>query len=298
MPHRETDEGPFTEYTGYISGRSTRNLLEVTAITSRRDAIFQAIFPNNSAEHLLLSGLPKQARITRALTDYTHMQALHDIAWPTQATHFACFLSLTDAAAATPGLAKQVALLLLGLDHYVKYAVVLPAGVDVSDPAQVLTAVARRCDLRRGSGVEILGGVYSHLLDPSSPRGGLSGKAILIATGPEILRTGTVNLSTKLKNLKAIHQPVAGAAQLLAVTATDDLKPDVLLDAEPLKPARLFILVDPDIDPGDPGQLLWALATRSQPDTDAAMAEGRMVLDARKGPGWTAKRATPPKVAS
>ncbi|OGD45475.1 hypothetical protein A3K69_06355 [Candidatus Bathyarchaeota archaeon RBG_16_57_9] len=297
MPFEEMDEGPFTEYTGYISGRSTRNLLEVTAITRRRDAIFQAIYPNNSAEHLLLSGLPKQARITRALTEYTHMQALHDIVWPTQATHFACFLSLTEAAASTPGLAKQVALLLLGLDHYVKYAVVLPAGVDVSDPGQVLAAVARRCDLKQGSGVEVLGGVYSHLLDPSSPRGGLSGKMILIATGPEAPRTGPVNPQAKLKDVKALNHPVEGAAQLLAVTAAGALKPASLLDAGPLRPCRLILLVDPDIDPRDPGQLVWALATRSQPDTDATIDGGRMVLDARKGPGWTAKRATEPKAS-
>jgi UbiD family decarboxylase len=294
MPHGEMEEGPFTEYTGYISGRSTRNLLEVTAITRRHDAIFQAIFPNNSAEHLLLSGLPKQARITRAFTEYTHMQALHDIAWPTQATHFACFLSLTGAASSTPGLAKQAALLLLGLDHYVKYAVVLPADVDVSDPAQVLAAVARRCDFRPGSGVEILSGVYSHLLDPSSPRGGLSGKAIIIATGPEA--TGPGAEAVKLRGVKVVH-PVPGIAQLLAVTATSALKPSSLLDADHLKPARLIIIVDPDIDASDPGQLIWALATRSQPDADVTMAGGRMALDARMGPSWTAKRATPPEAS-
>jgi 3-polyprenyl-4-hydroxybenzoate decarboxylase len=225
------------------------------------------------------------------------MQALHDIVWPTQATHFACFLSLTEAAASTPGLAKQVALLLLGLDHYVKYAVVLPAGVDVSDPGQVLAAVARRCDLKQGSGVEVLGGVYSHLLDPSSPRGGLSGKMILIATGPEAPRTGPVNPQAKLKDVKALNHPVEGAAQLLAVTAAGALKPASLLDAGPLRPCRLILLVDPDIDPRDPGQLVWALATRSQPDTDATIDGGRMVLDARKGPGWTAKRATEPKAS-
>ncbi|TRO47711.1 UbiD family decarboxylase, partial [Candidatus Bathyarchaeota archaeon] len=50
----EEDEGPFTEYTGYISGRSTRNLFKVSAITRREDAVFLAIAPSNSAEHLLI----------------------------------------------------------------------------------------------------------------------------------------------------------------------------------------------------------------------------------------------------
>jgi len=295
MPHTEMDEGPFTEYTGYISGRSTRNLLQVTAITMRRDPIFHAIAPNNSAEHLLLSGLPKQARITHALTQYTHMPALRDIIWPTQGTHFITFLSLNQAATATPGLPKQIALLLLGLDHYVKIAAILPPTVDVSDPAQALTAIARRCDLKPGSGIEILGGVYSHLLDPSSPRGGLSGKMILDATGPETAATGTPDTTAKLRDVKNIAQPVPGVTQLLAVTATDTLQPRSLLEAKPLKPGRLIIIVDTDIDPHDPSQLLWAIATRCQPDTDTTAMDGRLVIDARKGPGWTARRATLPE---
>lgn len=295
MSHQEMDEGPFTEYTGYISGRSTRNLLQATAITMRKDPIFHAIAPNNSAEHLLLSGLPKQARITHALTQYTHTPALNDIIWPTQGTHFITFLSLNQAASATPGLPKQVALLLLGLDHYVKIAAILPPTVDVSDPSQALTAIARRCDLKHGSGIEILGGVYSHLLDPSSPRGGLSGKMILDATGPETPETGSPDTTAKLKDVTGVAQPVPGVTQLLAVTATDTLQPRSLLEAKPLKPCRLIIVVDSDIDPHDPGQLLWAVATRCQPDTDTTAMDGRMVVDARKGQGWTARRATLPE---
>ena len=90
----EEDEGPFTEYTGYISGRSTRNLFKVSAVTMRKDAYFVAVAPSNSAEHLLLSGLPKQARISRAIIDYTHTPALKDIIWPVWATHFVCFISI------------------------------------------------------------------------------------------------------------------------------------------------------------------------------------------------------------
>ncbi len=89
----EGDEGPFTEYTGYLSGRSTRNILEVDCITHRRDAIYQTIMPSNSDEHLLLSGLPKQARIYGALRDFAPMPAIRDILWPVSGTHYVmlCF---------------------------------------------------------------------------------------------------------------------------------------------------------------------------------------------------------------
>ena len=53
----EEDEGPFTEYTGYLSRRSTRNVIEVGCVTMRRDAVYQTIMPSNSDEHLLLSDL-------------------------------------------------------------------------------------------------------------------------------------------------------------------------------------------------------------------------------------------------
>ena len=186
----EEDEGPFTEYTGYISGRSTRNLLQISAITRREDAIFLAVAPSNSAEHLLLSGLPKQARISRAIVDFTHTPALKDIVWPVSATHFACFVSLKEGIRTTPGLAKQLGLLLLGLDHYVKIVAILPAETDVSDVMSVLGTIATRCDFVEGSGLEVLGGVFSQWLDPSSPTAGLSSKMIVDATGPEMLTDG------------------------------------------------------------------------------------------------------------
>ncbi len=268
----EEDEGPFTEYTGYISGRSTRNQLRVTAVTRRRDAMFLAVAPSNSAEHLLLSGLPKQARISRAITDYTHTPALKDIIWPVWGTHFACFISLSDAVGGTPGLAKHVALLLMGLDHYVKLVAVVPEAVDVSNTTDVLEAVARRCDFRMGSDVEVLGKVFSQWLDPSSPQAGVSSKMILIATGPER----------------------GGETSLCVVKPGPDADPMDVLGDEAYRRCRLMVCVDDDIDARDHRQVLWAVATRSQPDRDAVTLEGRMVIEARKGSGWTATRATLP----
>ena len=291
---QEEDEGPFTEYTGYISGRSTRNQLKLSAITMRKDAIFQAIAPSNSAEHLLLSGLPKQARISKALIDYTHTSALKDIIWPVWGTHFACFLSLKPESI-TPGLAKQIALLLLGLDHYIKIAIVLPSDVEVTDVSQVLTAVAERCDLKIGSGIEILGGVYSHMLDPSSPKGGLSSKIIIDATG---------KLIHSHKEIDSFKKPCSGNMKISTLpNYTDrvcficetDLSADKILGSKPLNQCRLLILVDDDIDIEDPRQVLWAMATRYQPDTGTTLSDARMVIDARKGENWVATIASLPK---
>ena len=289
------DEGPFTEYTGYISGRSTRNLFKVNAITRRKDSIFMAVAPSNSAEHLLLSGLPKQARISRGIIDFMHTPALSDIIWPVWATHFACFMTLRNTVSGSTGLAQQMSLLLLGLDHYVKLVGVLPEGTDLSNTGEILETIASRCDFQMNSGVNIIGKVYSQWLDPSSVQAGLSSKMILDATGP-IIKRGEVNLSD-VKKIKVISDVslVSGNPALCVVRLDPTIhEADQLLGIDALKGSRLIIAVDDDIYLNDARQVLWAIATRSQPADSVTLKDNRMVIDARKGENWTATRATLP----
>ncbi|TRO51698.1 hypothetical protein E2P71_08770, partial [Candidatus Bathyarchaeota archaeon] len=288
------DEGPFTEYTGYISGRSTRNLFKVNAITRRKDSIFMAVAPSNSAEHLLLSGLPKQARISRGIIDFMHTPALDDIIWPVWATHFACFMTIKDTVSASPGLAQQMSLLLLGLDHYVKIVGVLPEGTDLSNTGEILETIASRCDFQMNSGVNMIGKVYSQWLDPSSVQAGISSKMILDATGP-VVKSGEVDLA-KVKKIKGIADAslVSGSTSLCAIRLDSKAAVNKLLDYDELKGSRLLIAVDDDIDIGDARQVLWAIATRSQPVDAVSLCDSRMVIDARKGENWTATRATLP----
>jgi UbiD family decarboxylase len=294
----EEDEGPFTEYTGYISARSTRNLLRVSAITRREDAIFLVVAPSNSAEHLLLSGLPKQARISRAIVDFTHTPAMKDIVWPVSATHFACFISLREGMSSTPGLAKQLGLLLLGLDHYVKIVAILPTETNVSDVMSVLGTIATRCAFAEGSGLEVIGGVISHWLDPSSREAGISSKMIIDATRWEMLMPSAqpdTDALLGLENVTDVAFPCEGNPAFCVVTLTPDEKDLTdLLDMAALSKCRLMVCVDEDIDIHDGRQVLWAIATRFQPAEDAIIGDGRMIIDARKKGGWTARKATLP----
>lgn len=295
----DEDEGPFTEYTGYISGRSTRNLFKVSAITRRKDAVFLAVAPSNSAEHLLISGLPKQARISRAMAEFTHAPALKDIIWPVWATHFACFISLREGMERSPGLAKQLGLLLLGLDHYVKIVAVLPAEIDVSDMESVLGAIASRCDFRDGAGLEVLSDVFCQWLDPSSPQAGISSKMIMDATGPErevtAVEADAGRDSRFTREIGGISFPCEDNHHFSAVCVSPDMKDlSELLEVNSLERCRLIVCVDDDIDISDARQIIWAMATRYQPAEDSVVKGGRMVVDARKGDGWTARRATLP----
>ncbi|TRO54458.1 hypothetical protein E2P71_04125, partial [Candidatus Bathyarchaeota archaeon] len=257
-------------------------------------SIFMAVAPSNSAEHLLLSGLPKQARISRGIIDFMHTPALDDIIWPVWATHFACFMTIKDTVSASPGLAQQMSLLLLGLDHYVKIVGVLPEGTDLSNTGEILETIASRCDFQMNSGVNTIGKVYSQWLDPSSVQAGISSKMILDATGP-IVKSGEVDLA-KVKKIKGIADAslVSGSSALCAVRLDPSTNAGKLLDYDELRGSRLIIVVDDDIDIGDARQVLWAIATRSQPVDAVCLSDNRMLIDARKGENWTATRATLP----
>jgi len=295
------DEGPFTEYTGYISGRSTRNLFQVSSMMMRRDAIFLAVAPSNSSEHLLLSGLPKQARIFQAVNTYTHAPVLKDIIWPLSGTHFVCLISLRESANLLPGLAKQLGLLLLGLDHYVKIVAMFPPEIEVSNLESVFKAIASKCDFKDGSDVEILNGVYSHLLDPSSKIAGLSSKMIIDVSKPaEDTRIEEESVTVKRLKLSDIVVHYAflsdGDPRFCAIqvgSKVGDLKR--ILDEEEFKESRLFVCVDEDIDILDCRQILWAIATRFQPSEDAILTDGRMIIDARMGSDWVGRKPTLPK---
>jgi 2,5-furandicarboxylate decarboxylase 1 len=289
----DEDEGPFTEYSGYLSGRSTRNVFEIGCVTMRRDAIYQTIMPSNSDEHLLLSGLPKQARIFGAVASFSPMPVIRDMSWPVSGTHYVCLVSMQATAALVPGFAKQLGTLVLGLDPYLKLVVLLPDGVDVDDLGTCLGVAAERCDMVVGSGIEMLHDVFCHRLDPSSSTDGTASKAIMVATGPakaykdveEPADLGKFGVKEATRQL--------GDWRLLVLTMYpgSDAKAALL---NLVKRPGITICVDDDIDASDLRQVVWGMATRFQPADDFIPSGGGLGVDGTKPEGWKAKRATLP----
>jgi 2,5-furandicarboxylate decarboxylase 1 len=169
-------EGPFGEYTGYMTGRSTRNVLAVSAVTMRRDAIFVDIVPGNSAEHLNLGRASKEAWVYKRMKEA--LPFFMDFHYPSSGTHFHCYLRIDKSA---EGEAAQAAALLMGLDHYVKLVVVVDKDIDPRNEAEVWWAVATRLQADRD--VSVLKNVMGNRLDPSS-QDGLEAKMVLDATAP------------------------------------------------------------------------------------------------------------------
>ncbi len=160
LPDRFQDEGPLGEYTGYASSRSTRNVIQVTAITHRADLIYQDIIPGASAEHLNLSKVSRMPRTFDAVKAVFPNVA--DMNYPMSGTHYHCYVSLDQK---IEGQARQVMMLIFGLDPYIKHIIAVDTDVDVFDEKQVLWALATRFQADRD--LFVVSGLPANLLDPS-----------------------------------------------------------------------------------------------------------------------------------
>jgi UbiD family decarboxylase len=168
-------EGPFGEFTGYASERSTHNALEVTAILHRHDAIYHSIVPGISDEHTLLLGISQEARQLKSLrVQFPNVTA---VAYPKSGTCLMhCYVSVRDAA---PGEARNIAAAAMGDNLSLKLVVVVDDDVDVYDEEQVLWAVATR--FQADNDLDVLRNAMGAVLDPSN-HDGLTAKLVLDAT--------------------------------------------------------------------------------------------------------------------
>jgi len=173
---KHADEGPFGEFSGYATSRSTNNLIEVSAMLSRRDPILIDVVSGNAADHLNLGRVPRESEMSARLSErFPDVQALE---YPASGTHFHCYVSVRQS---TPGMARQVALGLLGWDPYLKLVVVVDDDIDIRREDQVLWAVATRFQADRD--MLMIGGLPGSMLDPSS-NGGATARLGLDATRP------------------------------------------------------------------------------------------------------------------
>lgn len=177
LANRREPEGPFAEFTGYSSKRSTQHVIEISAITHRTDAIYQDIIPGMSDEHTGLLGAPQEARLLRTLRQ--HYPNVTAVSYPKSGTcRLHAYIAMRNPA---PGQARNAAAAALGDDLSLKLVVVVGDDVDVRNDREVLWAMATR--MQADQDVEILRNCMGAILDPSN-RDGLTAKMIIDATQP------------------------------------------------------------------------------------------------------------------
>jgi UbiD family decarboxylase len=165
LPAARVAEGPFGEFTGYSLGERQREVVRYTAVTHRRDAMFQDITVAH-LDHMLLSTIPMEANLYRAVRAMVPSVKAVRVPGP-----FTCYVSIEQRLV---GQAKNAMMAVFGADLYMKRVVVVDHDVDVFDDRQVNWALATRCQPDRD--IAIIANARGSDLDPSTREDGYTAK--------------------------------------------------------------------------------------------------------------------------
>ncbi len=176
LPEVREPEGPFGEFPQYYGPRNNRQVIEVSAICRRSDAIFHTITGGN-LEHLLLGAIPREATLLSHLRrTFPNVEAVH---LPTGGVcRYHLVVRMNKRADGEP---KNVMMGAFAGHYDVKQVVICDPDVDIFDPDEVEWAVATRFQADRD--LLVIENAQGSKLDPSA-RGGLSTKLGLDATKP------------------------------------------------------------------------------------------------------------------
>jgi UbiD family decarboxylase len=177
LPNVRRIEGPFGEFTGHAVPSDNRPVIEVTAVTHRRDYIFQDIHAGYT-EHKLMGAVPREAALLKAVRQT--VPTVKDVCMPVSGTcRFHAYISIAKRA---PGQAKNAICAAFAADMLLKHVIIVDDDVDVFDEERVLWALANRFQADRG--LVVIANAQGSELDPSAGAGGINAKMGLDATKP------------------------------------------------------------------------------------------------------------------
>jgi UbiD family decarboxylase len=155
-------EGPFGEFTGYASYRSTQNVFVAKCIRMRRNPYYHSITAGMARDHILISCITREGEILNALRrNIPNVKEVH-------VPHTTCgaFLAIVSIKKVTEGEAKMAMLSTLGTELYTKSVIVVDHDVDIFNMDDVMWAVATRS--RAEKDIMMVPGVKSAIIDPTS----------------------------------------------------------------------------------------------------------------------------------
>lgn len=176
LPEIREPEGPFGEFPQYYGERAKRHVMQVDAVTHRRDPIFHMIV-GGGLEHLLLGAIPREATILATLQrSFPGVEDVHLSLGGVGRYHLYVRLRKTQ-----EGEAKNVLLGAFAAHYDIKHAVVVDTDVDIHVPQEVEWAVSTRFQADRD--LVVIPHAQGSKLDPSG-REGVGAKMGLDATVP------------------------------------------------------------------------------------------------------------------
>jgi 2,5-furandicarboxylate decarboxylase 1 len=177
LPHVRGVEGPFGEFTGHAVESDDRQIVEVTAVTHRRNYIFQDIHAGYT-EHKLMGAVPREAALLKAVRQT--VPTVRSVCMPVSGNcRFHAYISI---AKRTPGQAKNAICAAFAADMLLKHVVIVDEEIDVFDEERVLWAIANRFQADRD--LVVIAHAQGSELDPSAGPGGINAKMGLDATKP------------------------------------------------------------------------------------------------------------------
>lgn len=169
-------EGPFGEYPKYYGAASPRPVVSISAITRRKDPIYQTIVPA-TMEHMLLGAIPREGGMLQVIRSAVpNAVGVHLTPGGTCRYHVVVSIDKQN-----EGEPKNVMFAAFSSSQEVKRVVVVDKDVDIFDPVDVEWAMATRFQAARDT--MIVQGALGNKLDPSS-NDGLSDKMGIDATFP------------------------------------------------------------------------------------------------------------------
>jgi 2,5-furandicarboxylate decarboxylase 1 len=177
IPWERHAEAPFGEFTGYYGPQRNFPIIQVKAVTHRRDAIFQHVFVGHR-DVSILGGIPKEGGLLNAMRGIVPMTRAVSFP-PSGQCRFYAFISIKKT---YEGASKQAALAALAHCYFIKYCVIVDEDIDVFNEEEVWWAVATRS--QPAEDLDILRNVKGPELDPSQTTEDTTSKVIIDATMP------------------------------------------------------------------------------------------------------------------
>jgi 2,5-furandicarboxylate decarboxylase 1 len=162
LPGIREEEGPFGEFTGHYGIQDKNPVIEVTALTHRKNPIFQACLTGMpTTEEQILKEIPCEASLFQELKkDFPEITNIH--VSPIGGSIFLVIIALKQR---YKGEAKQIILAALGTTVRPKYVIVVDDDIDIFNYEKVLWAIIFRA--QPAEDFLIASGIAGGPLDPS-----------------------------------------------------------------------------------------------------------------------------------
>jgi len=132
-------QNPFGEIAGYYQPAMQAPIAEVTAITMKKNAIMQGIFPGN-AEHWHLGGIPKEGTAFQSVKHkFPGVKGVH--LPPSSCGRFSCVISMEKERDSDP---RRAAMMMFPEIEHLKMVTVVDTDIDIYNEREVQWAVVTR----------------------------------------------------------------------------------------------------------------------------------------------------------